>query len=245
MRLQRMGILFLVLALVVGLEVILMTRCTVSGETVSAPTVTPPQSTADVSTATTPTAIPTVIPTMPGFTSPPGGSGASTGSSNNNNSSSNNNNSSSNNNKPKATQAPATPKPTEKPQPTQRPGTSLGSGDFSSNTGTNLNMNVSWEARDQGDGKCRVYITGTVNSYRLSVSSKPVSISFGGYSTSVNSSKVNVSSNDSMVSSSLFSTYLDVPSGTEGTMTVVWKYNGTYHDEAIDEIEASGSVWTS
>lgn len=245
MRLQRMAILFLVLALVVGLEVLLMSRCTTTEETLSVTPSAIPQST--TGSVPTPTAIPTIVPTMPGFTSPPAGgvsTGGNTGSSGGNNNSSGNNNNN-NSSRTSAPQPTATPKPTDAPPPTQAPGTNLGSGSFSSDTGTNLNISVSWEARDQGNGKCRVYITGTVKSYSLNVGSRPISISFGGYSTSVNGSSLNVASGGGIKNSSLFSTYLDVPAGTEGTMTVSWRYNGTYSEVPIETVTASGTVYTS
>lgn len=244
MKLQRTVILLLVLALVVGLEAVLMNVFVREEDSASGAPVPTPESTADASVAT-PTAVPTIVPTMPGFTSPPlGWTSGNTGGNSSNNSSNNNNSSSQQTKKPSPTQAPATPKPTEPPPPTQAPGTILGSNSFSSNTGTSLNLNVSWEARDQGNGKCRVYITGTVSSYSLQVISHPVTITFGDYSTSVNGSSLNVSSGG-MKTSNLFSTYLDVPSGTEGDMTVSWRYKGTYGDVEIDSITATGPVYTS
>lgn len=242
MKLQRTAILFLVLALVVGLEGVLINRLT-RPETASRIPVSTPVSSPEGENPVTPTAVPTVVPTMPGYTSPPGG--GSSGSSSNNNSSSNRNSSSNNNSSSSsATQKPKpTAAPTKKPDPTAVPGTSLGSGSFSSNTGTALNMSVSWEARDQGNGKSRIYINGSVNSYTLSVMSQPVSISYSDYSTSLMGSSIDVST-DGMKNTSLFSTYMDVPTGTEGTMTVTWKYNGTYHDVKLETVTASGSVHT-
>lgn len=257
MRLQRLAMLLAVFCLVVGLEAVMINVFT--GDEASAPpaaTATPAIDDEAAAPATnTPAALATPAATAPGFTSPPVGGSSGGGSSNNNSGGGNNNNNSSSgnnngggNNSSSGSSSPKKPdptaKPTDPPPPTDPPGTSIGSGSFSSNTGTNLNMSVSWEAREQGGGKCRVYITGTVNSYSLQVASHPISISFGGYSTSTMGKSLNVPSG-SMTSSGLFSTYIDVPSGTTGTMTVSWHYNGEYSDVKIDDVTASGSVYTS
>ena len=76
------------------------------------------------------------------------------------------------------------------------------------------------------------------------MASHPVSISLGSYSTSVMGKGLSVPSGG-MQSSSLFSTYIDVPSGTSGTMTVSWRFGGTYSDVQIDDVVASGTVYTS
>lgn len=242
MKLQRLAIILLVMGLVAGLEGMMLRTFTGSGggeQTVEATPVPSAEPTEQVQiTPAPPATIPTMIPDLPGFTSPPAGSSGGNGGSSSGNAS--------------PTKAPAkatekpkpTAKPTDPPPPTEAPGTSVGSGSFSSNTGASLNISVSWEAKDQGNDTCRVYINGSVNSYSLEVGSRPVSISFGGYSTSVMGKSLNVSSN-SMTSSSLFSTYIDVPSGTSGTMTVSWNYNGTYSEVQIGEVVASGGVYTS
>ncbi len=254
MRLQRLAILLLVMILIVGLEGMMLRTLTDDGETAAVPQPSPEPSDDPAAPAATlgiQTQIPTPAPTMPGFTSPPVGGGGSTSSDSgsSNNSSSNNSNNSSGSSSP--TQAPAptnppapTPAPTEPPPPTDPPGTSMGSGSFSSNTGVGLNLNVDWEARDQGNGTCRVYINGTINSYSLGVSSHPVSISLGGYSTSVMGKGLDVPEGG-MQSNSLFSTYIDVPSGTSGTMTVSWRFGGTYSDVEIMDVVATGDVYTS
>lgn len=253
MKLQRVAILLLALGLVVALEVVLMNTFTGGGgsaEVTPTPSTVPSGESTPVPTA--PLAVPSVMPTLPGFTSPPlggGGNNSGGGNNNNNNNTNNNNNNNNNNNStrtnpPNPTQRPnPTAAPTNPPPPTDPPGTSVGSGSFSSNTGTGLNMSVSWEAREQGGGTSRVYINGTVNSYTLYVMSQPVSISFGGYSTSVMGKALNVTDSASQTSTSLFSTYIDVPSGTSGSMTVSWRYNGTYSDVQIDNIVASGNVY--
>ena len=51
-------------------------------------------------------------------------------------------------------------------------------------------------------------------------------------------------SNDSLTSNSLFSTSIDVDTGSSGDMTVSWKYNGVYGGTSLSDITASGYVYT-
>ena len=122
------------------------------------------------------------------------------------------------------------------------------SNSFSSDTGTGVNMAVSWTATDMGNGTTRLTINGTVNSYSLQVMSQPVSISFSGYAKSLMGNSIDVSNNGSISSSTLFSTTMDVATGTSGTMNVVWSYNGTYgtgdNQVSLPTITASDYVYT-
>lgn len=239
MKLQRIIVLLVVLALIVTLEVVMMNRCA-RGETAAQPTASAEPSDAPGQSqdpADLPAAF-TAAPTQPGYTSPPGNVGGVP-------------------TQPPATNPPATNRPaatsapTQPPAPTAAPteppegsvGSTISSGSFSSNTGTSLNMSVSWSAKNIGDGKARLTITGTVSSYELDVTSLPVSISFGGQSASVTGSSIKVSGNG-LASNSLFSTTMDVAIDTEDTMTVSWKYNGKYGDLTLSEITASGYVYT-
>ena len=237
MKKQRIAILVIVLALIVIAEVLLMNRCT--GEPASAPRPTATAVPTEEPAETAPTAPPVTTSTLrPGFTSPPNSAGG--GSSNN----------TSPTRAPSATEPPArtqAPEPTAPPTapPTEPPpaGQVTASNSFSSNTGVGLNMNVSWTATDMGNGTTRLTITGTVNSYELNVMSLPVSISFSGYSASLMGSSINAGSGG-MQSNNLFTTSMDVASGTAGTMTVTWNFNGEYSSTPISTITASDFVYT-
>lgn len=133
--------------------------------------------------------------------------------------------------------APPTMPPTATPAPTALP---TSDGSFQSNTGTNLNLQVDWRTENLGNGTTRVYVTGTVLSYSLDVAGTSVSISFGSYSASASGSAISV--DNAQHQTSLFSTSLDVPSGTSGTMTVNWACNVTYSGVALSTIQASGEV---
>ncbi len=69
-----------------------------------------------------------------------------------------------------------------------------------------------------------------------------MSISFAGYSASCTSNNIDVSSGPAV--SSLFSTSLTVPTGTAGTMDVVWNYNGEYSGVSLPTVTASDYVFT-
>ena len=241
MKTQRIAILLLVLALIVGLEAVMMTRCTGTPSSAPRATATPepsPEATDDPNA--TPLPSPMALNTArPGFTSPPDIAGGSGGS----------NNTTSATRAPSATQRPdptKAPAPTAAPTsaPTQAPpaGTVTASNSFSSSTGVGLNMSVSWTATDLGNGTTRITINGTVNSYELHVMRLPVSISFSGYSASITGNGIDVG--DGLHSTTLFSTSMDVASGTSGTMTVTWNYNGEYSGTSISAITASDFVYT-
>ncbi len=246
MKTKRIAILLVALMLIVALEVVMMNRCT-RGDEAARPTPTAepsaapdPSQTGDQAGAQAglPGAASTAT-ARPGFTSPPGpGNGAPT--------------QPPATNAPAATQRPAsTPAPTQPPAPTPEPtdvppssvGGTLSSGTFSSNTGTSLNMSVSWSATNLGDGRARLDITGTVNSYDLQVQALPVSISFGDYSTSVTGRSI-TASGGSLASNTLFTTSMEVSTDMAGTMTVTWQYNGEYSGSTLSEITASDYVNT-
>ena len=237
MKTKRVAIILLVLALVVGAEALLMSSLTGSGGNGPAATPQPSASAAptDEPAAATPTAPPAMTSTFrPGFTSPPNSVG---------------NNASPTRapatNAPEPTRAPATatPKPTAPPTDPPPSERVTASNSFSSYTGVGLNMSVSWTATDLGDGTTRLSISGTVNSYALDVMSLPVNISFSGYSRSLMGNSISVG--DGLHSNGLFSTSLDVPTGTSGTMTVTWNYNGTYSGTEIADVTASDFVYTN
>ncbi|MCD8086984.1 MAG: hypothetical protein LUE22_00145, partial [Oscillospiraceae bacterium] len=140
----------------------------------------------------------------------------------------------------------ASPSPTPTAEPTEAPtaaGTLTAEGSFSSNTGTSLNMGVSWRAVDNGDGTTTITVSGTVTSYSLSIMSSTATVSFAGYSTSCSTNSISVESSN-MTVNSLFSTSLTVPSGTTGDMSVTWNFNGTYDDVSLSTITATDYVYT-
>ena len=139
--------------------------------------------------------------------------------------------------------APPTEAPPTQAPVTAAPGTVVSSGSASSSTGTNLNLSISWQAVDMGGGVTRVTVSGSVVSYSLQVMSEPVTVSLAGYSTTVMGSAVNVPDDTtSAVSTSLFSTSFDVPSGTVGDLTATWNFQGSYSGVSLPTITATGYV---
>lgn len=143
---------------------------------------------------------------------------------------------------PIPTQIPVTPTPvpppTAVPTPTAAP---AASGSFASDTGTALNMTVDWTAEDLGNGTARVHVTGRISSYSLDVGSTYVAVAFGGQSVSCSVESILIG-NDDYTETDLFSTTLDVPRGTVGTMTADWSFNGSYSGVPLPSIMASGTV---
>jgi hypothetical protein len=119
----------------------------------------------------------------------------------------------------------------------------VGQGTFSSDTGTAMNMNVSWVAYDTGDGSAIVAITGTVTSYSLQVTTiyNGATIDFAGYTATCNTNPVQIEENNYTVSP-LFYTTITVPKGTSGTMDVSWRFSGSYGGTALDTVTASDAV---
>lgn len=247
MRMQRVAIILLVLGLIVGMEVMLMNHCTRQDTALPLatpePAATPETAQAQITPEAVESTTPAAVPTTGGSTSPPmpaGGTGQT---------------------QTQATTPPAaaaTRAPTQAPQPTQAPTqaptapptdppvtqTVTASNSFSSDTGVGLNLGVSWQAVDNGDGTTTISIVGTIYSYTVNVMALPISINFSGYSQSVTGNSINITSS-TITSNRLFSTSMTVATGTSGTMTVSWSYNGTYQDTELGTITATDFVWTN
>ncbi len=146
---------------------------------------------------------------------------------------------------PTPTAAPtATPAPTPTAAPTVPPTATpvpSNSGTIESDTGTVLNMIVDWETEALGDGNTRIHLTGKISSYSLAIQGSSVTITLGDHSTTCQSPSFNISQDTETVSD-LFSTTLDVPTGTQGTLKVDWNYRGTYSGVELAHIIAEGEV---
>ena len=149
---------------------------------------------------------------------------------------------------PVPTLAPATDTPEPTPTPTAAPTVPptatpvpSNSGTIESDTGTVLNMIVDWETEALGDGNTRIHLTGKISSYSLAIQGSSVTITLGDHSTTCQSPSFNISQDTETVSD-LFSTTLDVPTGTQGTLKVDWNYRGTYSGVELAHIIAEGEV---
>ena len=147
----------------------------------------------------------------------------------------------------------STPTPTPAPAPTPTPvptpsGASLGSGSFSSETGTGLELIVSWEARDAGNGTAELSMTISARSYSLHTSALPGSITLtvDGVSYNLGSAAVDYDGAD-LTTSRLAGKTVSVTLGPDGRanpgITADWNYRGSYGGTELDTITAYGSAY--
>ena len=207
--------LVVVILLLLALEIFMMTRCSREETAVQQPANFPAQSEQFVAPTALPTDVPTDTPAPVQDT-------------------------------PVPTLAPTPmPSPTlappPTPEPTVAPGTVVASGTASSDTGTNLRLDVKWEATDMGGGTTRLSITGTVHSYRLQVMGRDVTVKFGSHSTTVKGNAIMIDENVES-NTELFSTTMDVSTGETGTLEVSWEYNGTYSKVSLPTVNASADI---
>ena len=115
-----------------------------------------------------------------------------------------------------------------------------------SSTGTSLSLIVSWSAYDRGDGNTLISVSGDISSYSLSLGTlySAASIDLAGYGVTCDTNSVYVAQDAGNVTNHLFSTSFTVPTGTEGTMTVSWRFGGSYAGVELPYITASGYVST-
>ena len=139
---------------------------------------------------------------------------------------------------------PPTPSPTPAPTPVPA-GVGTGQGTFSSNTGTSLDMSVTWAAYDNGDGTTTITVSGDIASYSLDLSAlySAASIDFAGYGVVCDTLGTYVAPGEYSVNH-LFTTSFSVPTGTAGDMTVSWRFGGSYGGVQLPYITASGYVST-
>lgn len=143
---------------------------------------------------------------------------------------------------PEPTPAPTeTPQPTPTPAPTPETHTALNSGSFKSDTGTNLNLVVSWSAYSEGGTKLDIEIGA--ESYSLFTSALPGSITL-----TVNGAAYTLSSPDiaydgqTLTVTPLCSKTVDVTGLSEAEIAVSWSFRGSYGGVELEEISASSNV---
>lgn len=140
------------------------------------------------------------------------------------------------------TTEPETEPATEPTAATVAPGSVVGSGSFTSDTGTALKLIVDWEATAKEDGAVEIKLTGTVESYSLQVLPQPVTVKYAGYTATAMGKTIQIEKDGTVTTSDLFTATLEVPAGTSGTMEVVWNYSGVYSGVELPTITASGEV---
>ncbi len=141
---------------------------------------------------------------------------------------------------PEPTAVPVTPEPTVVPA---TPVPKATSGSFESDTGVGLNMVVDWKTEDLGNGTTRVNVTGKIKSYSLNLGQTSVTVTMGDKSVTCEAPSFNIGQG-SEVTSDLFSTSLEVPSGTTSELVVEWGSKVTYSGVSLSTITAKGSITT-
>ena len=107
-------------------------------------------------------------------------------------------------------------------------------------------MSVTWSAHDNGDGTTTLTVSGDISSYSLTVGTlySAASIDLAGYGVVCDTQGATVSSDAGLAVNHLFTTSFTVPTGIAGTMTVSWRFGGSYSGVQLPYITASGYVST-
>lgn len=150
-----------------------------------------------------------------------------------------------------ATEAPTEPpapvteatEETEKPTETAAPidGEATNSGQFTSSTGTGLELVVDWKTYTSSDGTKMVRFDVSISSFSISVGSRydGIHITMDGVTKSFDS--VDVTWSGSKTTHLLASCTMEM-SGDSADVSVAWDFRGNYSGEQLEQIVASGTV---
>ena len=118
----------------------------------------------------------------------------------------------------------------------------LASGSFTSNTGTQLNLLVSWSVRSDSFGQKTLDVDVYASSYSLYLnpSSSGVELSVNGISYASGTPAVSYSGRTA-VTNKLASFSIPHVSGAV-TLSAVWHFNGVYSNTTLGDIRATGTV---
>ena len=159
---------------------------------------------------------------------------------------------------PTATPVPATPVPTQAPTPvptaTPEPaqpvipqGEVIGSGSFTSDTGTPLNLRADWTATVLDEENIKVTVNVYLVSYQIEVRElyNAVNVSVGDQYASANSPAIKWE-NNSKLETLLTSTVhtLSLPAGSSASfpLTAQYQFGGTYSKVELPVIECGGTI---
>ncbi len=160
--------------------------------------------------------------------------------------------------------APETPVPTPTPEPTPdaalpspgaeetlpsqavTAGTSLGSGEFKSESGVPLNIIARWEATSVDSSKVNVKVTVVAESYSLQLmATKSLHLSLNGEYVTVDVPAVEYDGQamtENELGSYTFELELPVGNSNSYTLAVEWQFGGVYFNQPIDVLECGGSI---
>lgn len=141
---------------------------------------------------------------------------------------------------------PSEPQPVGPSEPQQPAGTVLGSGSFSSSTGTSLNLIADWTAAAQRSGTALITVNVSITSGSLQTGAVPgsISVSVGNNSASLNAPAVSYSGSG-MISTACGSCSFTVPlsgGGFTGPLNVSWRFGGTYSGVSLNTVSCGGTV---
>lgn len=155
---------------------------------------------------------------------------------------------------PTATPVPTeTPAPTETPTPTETPIPSelptrevSGSGSFKSDTGTNLNMQVSWTAEAKNNDEVNLKFDIYLTSYTIGVGARVGTLTVNGTAYSFSTDGVEVDNNKTMTTTHIAGKTVSVPVAKGEVesipVSVSWVFNGSYNGKTLDNITASDTL---
>lgn len=135
-----------------------------------------------------------------------------------------------------------TPTPAPTPAPTPTPEPAAVSGSFRSDSGTKLNLLVTWSAYPSAGGGYRLEVDVNAESYSFSTDAlyHSIAITIGDETYALNSPKVSYDGTDLAVTP-LAAQTAEVPGGAV-PISVVWNYKGSYSGVEIESITASGTA---
>jgi len=214
----------ILLFILIGLGVFFIFRMEAPRDNREEPTVTatpvPTATPEPAATATpTPTPAPTATPTpMPTATSAPTGTPSP----------------------PPAASPTASPTPTPTPEPTVQ---YTSNGQFISDSGTKLNVLVKWSGFRDVDNKTKLQMDVYVQSYSLHTGDRidDVVMKVDGTVYYGSTKAIQIDSN-TLSETLVTSKVVEVPTGRDIPVEVTWYFNGSYSNQQISTITASGTV---
>lgn len=147
---------------------------------------------------------------------------------------------------PAATPAP-TPEPTPAPTPVPVYGDTIGSGSFTSETGTLLNTRADWTATTVDENTVRITLNVYLISYQLQIMKvdNSVHVMVGDSYVSCGSPEVNWDENmqiETLLSSTAHDVSLSAGNSANIPVAVEYYFGGTYGNQDIDVIECGGNI---
>lgn len=155
------------------------------------------------------------------------------------------------------TPQPQKPQPAPVPVPTKAPdpiiddpsqsGKDAGSGSFSSDTGTALNIYASYQAVTLGSNLVQVTVSANLAHSTLTARANTLSFSLGGDYGSATAPEINCSggSASTYLGSTTFTVPLAPGESKSLNCSVSWNFGGTYSGVSIAAVTANGTVWLS